>query len=101
MISTPGSESPDTCTRTQALLPGFCAGKPGGKAAALVALGVAIPDRRSANNSAKYHSTATGSANSTYILAWKAGRAAERGALSSLGGLEVGLGLRPGEKCKP
>ena len=48
--------------------------------AAMVALSVAIPDRHSAINSARYHSSATGSANATYSFAWQAGRAAEKGA---------------------
>jgi hypothetical protein len=65
--------------------------------AALVALGIAIPDRRSANNSAKYHSSASSSANATYLLAWKAGRAAERGALASATMQKLGLGSRSGE----
>ncbi len=53
---------------------------PGGVPAALVAKAVAIPARRSAENSAKYASSVTDMANMTYRAAWQAAVHAETGA---------------------
>ena len=49
-----------------------------------MAKAVAIPARRSAENSAKYGSAVTDMANMTYRAAWQAGLHAETGVLSNL-----------------